>query len=224
MTDIDETVSAGHRRVSPSVRLLAVFSVVVLTGVLSQMPVDAAAPEQNPTETIKGTVTELFSILHELKDPHRSEARRREIEQVIRHHAHYEDMAKRSLGASWAQMEEGARLEYVALFVELLRDALANRMTRYDGERIRYLSERRESGFAEVKTRLEGNKVDTALDFRLLRQEGRWLVYDVVIDGVSLVGSYRAQFARIIREASCGQLMEQIKKQTLLVKWFDNGP
>jgi phospholipid transport system substrate-binding protein len=119
-------------------------------------------------------------------------------------------------------MEDGARQEYVRLFVELLRDALANRMTAYDGIRIRYLAERRESGFAEVQTRLEGSKVDTALDFRLLRHEGQWLVYDVVIEGVSLVGSYRAQFASIIRHASCAQLMERIKEQTLLVKWFEN--
>ena len=187
------------------------------------MPAIAAWPEQRPTESVKDTVTELLNILKDFNEPSRFEARREQIEQVIRHHVHYEDMAKRSLGTSWAQMDEVARKEYVSLYVQLLRDALANRMREYSGERISYLSERRESGFAEVKTRLVGDKVDTFIDFRLMRQDGRWLMYDAVMDGGSLVGSYHAQFASIIREASCAQLMERIKEKTLLMKQFEKS-
>ncbi|MBA3754381.1 MAG: ABC transporter substrate-binding protein [Nitrospira sp.] len=190
---------------------------------MSQTPVTAAGSEQGPTETVKGTVTELLSILKELKDPNRSEARRGEIEQVIRHRVHYEDMAKRSLGGSWVQLSHVARREYVGLFVQLLRDSIANRMVEYSGERISYLSERREAGFAEVKTRLVGDKVDTFIDFRLISRDGGWLVYDAVMDGASLVGSYHAQFASIIREASCAQLMERIKEKTLIVKLFEKS-
>ncbi len=93
----------------------------------------------------------MLSILKELKDPNRSEARRGEIEQVIRHRVHYEDMAKRSLRGSWVQLSHVARREYVGLFVQLLLDSIANRMVEYSGECISYLSERREAGFAEVK-------------------------------------------------------------------------
>jgi phospholipid transport system substrate-binding protein len=120
-------------------------------------------------------------------------------------------------------MNDIARREYVGLFVQLLRDALANRMVEYSGERISYLSERRESGFAEVKTRLVGDKVDTFIDFRLMNQNEQWLVYDAVMDGSSLVGNYHAQFANIIREASCAQLMERIKEKTLVVKLFERS-
>jgi phospholipid transport system substrate-binding protein len=183
----------------------------------------AAGPDLGPTETVKGTVSELLYILKELKDPSRSEARRWEIEQVIRNHVHYEDMAKRSLGAPWIQLSDVARREYVGLFVQLLRDALANRMVEYSGERISYLSEQREQGFAQVKTRLVGDKVDTFIDFRLMSQDGRWLVYDAVMDGGSLVASYHAQFTSIIREASCARLMERIKEKTLIVKLFEKS-
>jgi len=120
-------------------------------------------------------------------------------------------------------MNDMGRQEYVGLFVQLLRDALANRMIEYSGERITYLSERRESGFAEIKTSLVGDKVDTFIDFRLMNQKGQWLVYDAVMDGSSLVGSYHAQFASIIREASCAQLMERIKEKTLIVKLFERS-
>ncbi len=73
------------------------------------------------------------------------------------------------------------------------------------------------------KTRLVGDKVDTFIDFRLISRDGGWLVYDAVMDGASLVGSYHAQFASIIREASCAQLMERIKEKTLIVKLFEKS-
>lgn len=200
---------------------LAVVAVMCIACLVSLKPGDAAGAEVQPTEVIKGTVTELFSILKEFQGPARSQARRLAIERVIRRDVHYEDMAKRSLGVSWAQMDDGARTAYVGLFVHLLRDALANRMTQYAGERIMYLAERRKATCAEVKTRLVGSKVDTTLDFRLKRTGDGWLVYDAILDGASLVGSYRAQFASIIRDGSLGELMEKLQKKTLLVKLFE---
>jgi len=223
MTDTGETARMVRKWRSRCGYWQGVMSVAAITCLMSVTPANAAGTEQGPTQAVKGTVTELLSILKEFKDPSRSEARRWEIEQVIRHHVHYVDMAKRSLGASWVDMSDAARREYVGLFVQLLRDALANRMIEYSGERISYLSERRESGFAEVKTRLVGDKVDTFIDFRLMTQDGQWLVYDAVMDGASLVGSYHAQFASIIREASCAQLMERIKEKTLIVKLFEKS-
>ena len=223
MTDDSRIAGAARRFWLCQVSWRGMALVAAISLLMGIVQATAAWSEQGPTEAVKGTVSELLSILKELKDPTRSEARRWEIEQVIRHHVHYEDMAKRSLGASWAQLSDVARREYVGLFVQLLRDALANRMVEYSGERISYLSEQRERTFAQVKTRLVGNKVDTFIDFRLVSQDGRWLVYDAVMDGGSLVASYHAQFASIIRDASCAQLMERIKEKTLVVKLFEKS-
>ena len=223
MTDNSRPAGAARRFWLRQVSWRGIALVAAISLLMGIVQATAAWSEQGPTEAVKGTVSELLSILKELKDPTRSEARRWEIEQVIRHHVHYEDMAKRSLGASWGQLSDVARREYVGLFVQLLRDALANRMVEYSGERISYLSEQRERTFAQVKTRLVGNKVDTFIDFRLVSQDGRWLVYDAVMDGGSLVASYHAQFASIIRDASCAQLMERIKEKTLVVKLFEKS-
>ena len=223
MTDNSRPAGAARRFWLRQVSWRGMALVAAISLLMGIVQATAAWSEQGPTEAVKGTVSELLSILKELKDPTRSEARRWEIEQVIRHHVHYEDMAKRSLGASWGQLSDVARREYVGRFVQLLRDALANRMVEYSGERISYLSEQRERTFAQVKTRLVGNKVDTFIDFRLVSQDGRWLVYDAVMDGGSLVASYHAQFASIIRDASCAQLMERIKEKTLVVKLFEKS-
>lgn len=201
---------------------VGMIAAAVASGLINFAPAVAALSEQQPMEAIKGTIAQLYSILDEYPAT-RTEARRREIEQVIRQRVFYQDMAKRSMGTSWSQLDDLARQEYVGLFVQLLRDSLANRMVDYSGERISYLSERRESGCAEIKTSLVGNKVDTLIDFRLINIDGEWLIYDAIIDGASLVGSYRAQFARIIRDASSEHLMARLKEQTLTVKLFESG-
>jgi phospholipid transport system substrate-binding protein len=201
---------------------VGLIAAAVTSGLINFAPAVAALSEQQPMEAIKGTIAQLYSILEEYPATP-TEARRWEIEQVIRQRVFYQDMAKRSIGTSWSQLDDLARQEYVGLFVQLLRDSLANRMVDYSGQRISYLSERRESGCAEIKTSLVGNKVDTFIDFRLTNIDGEWLIYDAIIDGASLVGSYRAQFARIIRDTSSAHLMARLKEQTLIVKLFESG-
>lgn len=182
-----------------------------------------APTKYSATESVKSTITELLSLLENeaLRQPDRFEERRQQIARVIRHRVNFEQMAQRSLGAPWTGLNNTERQEFVSLYVQLLRDAFATKIDQYSDERMVYLFERRVGGFAEVRTKLIGSKVDTSLDFRLAEQSGDWLVYDVVIDGASIVGSYRAQFARMIRDTSYTGLLEQMKQQGLVVKVFE---
>jgi phospholipid transport system substrate-binding protein len=101
-------------------------------------------------------------------------------------------MAQRSLGAPWAGLNDTERQEFVSLFVELIRDAVVNKIEQYYDDQIVYLNEKREGRFAQVRINLIGPKVDTSLDFRLENRSDDWLVYDVVTDGASIVRNYRA--------------------------------
>ena len=184
------------------------------------------AADLTPTESVKSAVTEVVRILDnaELKQPGRAMERRQQIEQVVRDRVSYEDMARRALGVPWNDLTEGERQEFVALFVQLLRDTFAGRIDAYTGEQVVFLSEQREEGFAEVKTKLAGSKADTFLDFRLAQRQGSWLVYDVVIDGASVVGNYHAQFTSIIRDLTYAGLVKRMKERTLIVKAFETEP
>jgi len=177
----------------------------------------------SPTESVKNTITDVLSILgnEALKQPGRSEERRRQIEQVIRHRVNFGQMAQRTLGASWTRLSDKERQEFVGLFVELMRDTVANKIDQYYDEQVFYLAEQREGSVAQVKTNLIGPKIDTSLDFRLEKQSGEWLVYDVVIDGVSIVRNYRTQFSRIIRDNTYAGLVEKMKRRVHTVKWFE---
>ncbi|MEO5954900.1 MAG: ABC transporter substrate-binding protein [Nitrospiraceae bacterium] len=186
-------------------------------------PMRAVPTEYSPTESVKNSIVEVLAILgnETLRQPGRSEERRHQIEQVIRHRVNYTHMAQRSLGAPWAKLSGLEQEEFVRLFVELIRDTVANNIDQYYDEQVFYLFERREGGFAEVRTNLMGPKINTSLDFRLENHSGEWIVYDVAIDSASIVRNYRTQFSRIIRDQSYAGLVEKMKERAHTVKSFE---
>lgn len=175
----------------------------------------------SPTETVQYAINEMLDILGDeaLRRPGLSQERRQQIEHVIRHRVDSEEMAHRSLGAPWSRLSVTERTEYVNLFVALIRDLVANKVKQYYDAL--YLIEQREGSFAEVRTLLLGTKVDTTVNFRLNHHSADWLIYDMVVDGVSIAGNYRAQFGRIIRDYAHAGLVEKMKQRALTVKGFE---
>lgn len=199
---------------------------VVMAGMIMLMMLTGttmASADQTATESVKSTIDGVINILNneELKQPSRSMERRQKIEHVIRQRVNYEDMAKQALGWHWMELTDSERQEFVALFVQLLRDTFAGRIDNYADEHVLYQSEQHEENCAEVKTKLSGRKMDTLLDFRLVDQVGHWYVYDVIIDGAGIVSNYHAQFTSIIRDQSYEGLVNKMKEKTLVVKAFE---
>jgi phospholipid transport system substrate-binding protein len=183
-----------------------------------------APPAASPTESVRSTIAEVTGILRDdaLKQPEQVATRRDRIETVLRRRVDYEEMAKRSLGLHWLDLTGQERREFVDLFVQLLRDSFAGKIEAYTDEQVLYLSEQRAGDLAEVRTKLAGAKTDTRLDFRLAeRGAAGWVVYDVVIDGASIVRNYRAQFASIIRHTSYEGLVRKMKAKAVVVKTFE---
>ena len=203
------------------------FILPVLTGTA------VASTEHTPTASVKRTLSELILILdnQELNQPGRSEERRLQIEQTLRSRFSYKEMAKRSLGGPWTDLNDAERQEFADLFIQFLarslsgwtiqRDPLAHSINDSHDELVTYLSEQRVDSLSEVRTRLRGQKVDTLLDFRLVNHSGDWRVYDVVIDHVSLTGNYRSQFGSIIRLFSFTELENKIKTIVPILKLFE---
>lgn len=213
----------NSQRLVQVVLLICTFAVAWVSGPLGAADPSATPAESAVTEAVKSTVTELIQVLDDLrlKAPERAEERRHEIERIIMRRVSYEEMARRALGAPWSEITTQERQEFVGLFVQLLRDAFAGRITEHTDERVVYLGEQREDDFAEVKTQLRGQKVDTRVDFRLMHASGDWLVYDVVIDGASIVSNYRAQFSSIIRDVTYAGLVKKMKQNAVAVKFFE---
>jgi len=174
------------------------------------------------TAAIKTTIKQMFVILNdeELKTPGRAEERRQQLEQVIGNRIAYDEMAKRSLGPQWTQLNDEERQEFVQLYAQLLRDTYSSRFDHYSDEKVEFLQETLQGDYAEVRTRLTSRKVSLDVDYRMLQWAGDWRVYDIVVDGISLVRSYREQFNKIIRTSSYGELVAKLRQKTGEIKPF----
>lgn len=184
-------------------------------GIAALFAVGTAQGAPPPTEAVRGTVTEVLRILADetLKRPEQLPHRRRLLEETVGARFNYEEMSKRTLAGQWKQLSEAERKEFVELFRSFLADSYVDKIEGYAGEDIRYLGERLDGPYAEVRTRVVSNKVDFPIEYRLLNRSGEWLVYDIVIDGVSLVRNYRGQFEKIIRDSSYQGLVEKLRKK-----------
>ena len=197
------------------------FLSAIVAGLTVASPSLATATQigttSSATEAVKSTINDLIRVLDDetLKQPEQAEERRHEIEEVIKHRMDYEEMARRALGAPWSTLSQRGQREFVDLFVQLLRDTFAGRITERSDEQVVFLGELRKNAFAEVRAQMKGRKIDAPVDFRLIHRAHEWRVYDVVIDGASIVSNYRSQFNSIIRDVSYVGLVKKMRQKQL---------
>lgn len=194
---------------------LIVVAAMVVTGVAVQ---SVSAGEA--TEAMRGTIDEVLRILADkaLKQPAKANERRQLLEKVVGERFDYEEMSRRSLGASWANQSDKEKQEFVSLFQTLLVNTYADKIESYTGDGVQFLNERNEKEYAEVRTKVLTGKTEIPLDYRLLNKGSGWRVYDVVVDGVSLVNNYRGQFSKILRNGSYADLVDQLRKKSEKIK------
>lgn len=192
--------------------MLLRLCVVLMAMTLAGTPAYAGPP----TDAMKTTIDEVLRILQdkELKQSGKAEERRQQLEQVVGARFDYQEMSKRALGAPWHGLSDQDKQEFVALFQTLLTNSYADKVESYSGEGVLYLNERTEKDYAEVRTKVLSGKTQIPLDYRLINRANDWRVYDVVVDGVSLVNNYRGQFTKILRASSYADLVDQLRKKS----------
>lgn len=197
-------------------RRAAVMVAVAALWVVSAVPGYAGAP----TDSMKTTVDEVLRIVrdNELKHPNKATERRQMLEQVVEARFDYQEMSRRALGAPWNNLSDQEKHEFVGLFRTLLTNSYADKIETYSGEGVQYLNERTEKEYAEVRTKVLSGKTEIPLDYRLINKANDWRVYDVVVDGISLVNNYRGQFTKIIKSSSYADLVDQLRKKSEKLK------
>ena len=167
-----------------------------------------------PTDQLK---VQLERVLKTVQDPEVKKegraAERRAVRKIAEEIFDFDDTAKRTLARHWAQRSPAEREEFVRLFTDVFEHAYLSKVELYQGERVTYLGDSVEAGVATVKTRFQtkqGSQLN--VDYRMQRaSSGRWLVYDVLIEGVSLVDNYRNQFNSVIQRSSYQELVRKLK-------------
>ena len=169
----------------------------------------------SPTDDVKKTVDEVVRIVAEKEMKKNIPKRRIALKKTISQIFDYGEMAKRSLGKHWNQRTAADKKQFTDLFATLLENSYAGKIESYNNEKIAYIKENLDGDHAEVKSKVITTKRDEfTLDYRMINQNGKWMVYDVVIEGVSLVSNYRSQFNRIITANGYGELVKKLQSKT----------
>jgi phospholipid transport system substrate-binding protein len=169
-----------------------------------------------PTNEMKQTVDKVLDILKnkELKKPSNEKKRKAEIRKVVSERFDFEEMAKRSLGIYWRQRTPAERKEFVQLYNDLLERTYIRRIEAYTDEKIAYTGEKISDGYAAVDTKVITTKnTEIPIQYRMLNENGQWMVYDVSIEGVSLINNYRNQFSSVIHQKSYEELVKKLKRK-----------
>ena len=183
--------------------------------ILSTAPGIWAATAQ---EQLKGAIDRVVSTLDSpaMKGEGKADERRAAVRQIANEIFDFGEIARRSLGRYWQPLSEAQRAEFVGLFGDLLERSYISKIELYGGEKIVYSGERMDGDLAIVSTKIiTKNGTEVPIDYRLFRRGDRWLVYDVNIEGISLVSNYRTQFNKIIQSNGYNTLVDRMKaKQT----------
>lgn len=142
--------------------------------------------------------------------------RRDEILKIVEEYFDFNELAKRALGRHWKGLAPDKRERYVQLFKQLLFNTYVRRIeaSATPTTTIRYERQMIEGRYAVVKTRAVGaNQPDVEIDYKLLLSGGQWKVYDVIIEGISLVDNYRQQFSSILDSESFESFLKRLSEK-----------
>jgi phospholipid transport system substrate-binding protein len=171
-----------------------------------------------PLEQLRLQVDRVLKVLDdpELKKESKAKDRRVAVRKIANEIFDFSETAKRSLGRHWQARTPAERDEFVQVFTDLLERSYISRVELYGGEKIQYVSDTiEEADQAKVHTKLvaKGGGGEIPIEYRMHRKADRWLVYDVIIEGVSLVSNYRTQFNKIIQTSSFQELVKKMKSK-----------
>jgi phospholipid transport system substrate-binding protein len=213
----------GHGRIGA--RWALAIALVALS--FAAMPSHAQEPEKagpsgrepghaRPIDLVKSSVVRVLAVVQSSPTPVSEGRRRSDIRQLADGLFDFKEMGRLTLAGHWKERTPREQQELVRLFTALLERSYLSSIENYAGEKITFLNESISGPYAQVRSRITTDRrVEISIDYRLLDTGTRWVVYDVVLDGVSLVSNYRSQFNSIIRTSSFGDLLAKLRNREI---------
>jgi phospholipid transport system substrate-binding protein len=189
--------------------------IVILIWVALLFCVPASARAGEPTEQLSATIKEFVTILANTPVAQlRATGLPENARQLVFARFDFSEMTERSLGSHWRSLDAGEQREFVEAFTQRLLVSYGRTVRSSNRETIHFGREIRDGRQATVETKVvSGNGEELSIDYRLHEINGQWKVYDVLIDYVSMVQNYRAQFERVIAKSSLRDLLRRVKDQ-----------
>lgn len=197
-------------------------SVAGVFGALVVLSASSLLADEGPMAQLRPTLSQLTSVLSDpaLKGDARKDERRTKIMDSIKVGFDFREMSKRILGSTWHEISEQERREFTVQMTKLLENAYIGKLENYSGQTIGYVSERVKGNRAQVSTLIEDEGLQIPVHYIMSRTGSKWMVYDINIEGVSLVRNYNQQFRSILRTQEFDGLMKVLKEKN---ESFENG-
>ena len=197
---------------------------VIMLSAIFALNIAASDAGHSPMGAIQSTIDTVLEIMRDksLSVPDKKEERRAKISAQISERFHFEEMSKRSLAKHWKKRTPEEKAEFVDIFSELLEASYISKIEAYTDEKVTYDKEtiKSKGKYSLVKTTIVTKSVEIPIDYKLINKKGEWWVYDVIIEGVSFVSTYRSQYNRIIKKESFAALIDSMKNK---LKELHNG-
>lgn len=187
------------------------IKVIVLTVLLSFTSTAAIASEI--TDNLRATIDKAIRIVTDASLKDKKQIRRQKLRVVIEKQFNYKQMVMRSLAKNWNERSPEERKEFIGLFKKLLENSYASKLESYSDETINYVDEIIKGKYALVKTEIVRKDATISVEYKLINENGHWLVYDFVIEGVSIIHNYKSQFTKIIHKESYEALVQKLSNK-----------
>lgn len=190
--------------------MLKRFSVPMLFGLLMTLA-GAAFAADNATESVRTSVDAIIAILKDaaLDKP----AKREKIRGVIAERFDFRAMSQSTLATNWKKASQEEQRQFVALFAELIQNTYIGRVEAYTNETVKYPGEKITKDRAVVETLIMTSNAEIPVTYKLYLKDDRWLVYDVNIEGVSLISNYRNSYQEIVKKEGFSGLLAKMEEK-----------
>lgn len=180
-----------------------------------EAPLTSTVAPLGPLELVKSSLSRVLSVVQsQSASATQAGKRRAEIRQAAVDMFDFDDMSRRILARHWKDGSPQEQEEFVRLFTELLERAYLTSLGNYPLSSITFQDESINGSYAQVQSRMSGGRNGgMAIEYRLFESDGRWAVYDVAVNGISLVSSYRSQFNSILRRSSFAELLQRLQSR-----------
>ena len=169
--------------------------------------------ESKITADIRGTIDQVMEIIDDQNLNNNPVLKREKLRQVIGLRFNFKQMVMRSLAKNYKDLSDAERKEFTSLFKKLLENSYASKIENYKDEKINYVDEKVKGKYAMVRTQIVRKDGVVDVDYKMLKDGDQWLVYDFVIEGVSLIRNYKSQFSKIISTESYAALVSKLRKK-----------
>ena len=170
-----------------------------------------------PLDTIEANVKEVLDVLRNpaLQGEANKKVKEEKIESIANQMFDYVALSRLTLGRSWRDFNKEQQKEFISLFRTILKKAYMDKILSYTNEQVVFdrdimLSENK----AEVQTRVITKSAEIPIDYRVYLKDGEWKVYDVIVEGISLVQNYRTQFREILANNPPEEVLKILREKT----------